>query len=218
MESGKEPSDDDLKLLRRPETAVDIALFGRMLASNPAYNQEAALQVAHAFTANQAPVEDDFFTAVDDLNAGEEDMGAGHMGETEFGAGVFYLYLCLDCGLLRDNLGGDAALAQKAVRALAEASATVAPTGKQNSFASRSVAQYLLAEKGPRQPRSLAAAFFQPVADRGDQIREAIKALETTRDKLDQAYGPLSEANCVMNVPDGQGTLAEVMDFAEAAI
>ena len=63
-ESGKAPTEDDLKLLRRPETAVDIAMFGRMLASNPAYNMEASLQVAHAFTVNQAPVEDDFFTAV----------------------------------------------------------------------------------------------------------------------------------------------------------
>ena len=137
------------------------------------------------------------------------------MGETEFGAGVFYLYLCLDCGLLTENLGGDAALAKKAARALVEAAATVAPTGKQNSFASRSYAQYILAECGERQPRSLAAAFFQPVPDRGDQIKTAIDLLTNTRDGLDQAYGPLCEANCEMNVPDGKGTLAEILAFVE---
>ena len=36
------------KLLRRADTAADIAMFGRMLADNPDYNREAAVQVAHA--------------------------------------------------------------------------------------------------------------------------------------------------------------------------
>ena len=176
--SGEPPSDEDLKLLRLPETAVDIALFGRMLAANPAYNMEAALQVAHAFTVNDAVVEDDFFTAVDDLNEGIEDVGAGHMGETGFGAGVFYAYMCLDCGLLTENLGGDASLAKQAGRALVEASAMVAPTGKQNSFASRSVAHYILAEYGERQPRSLASAFIKPVRGKDSHLEIAIKQLE----------------------------------------
>ena len=54
---------------------------------------EAAAQVAHAITVNKVAVEDDFFTAVDDLNNGEEGMGAAHMGETEFGSGLFYMYI-----------------------------------------------------------------------------------------------------------------------------
>lgn len=69
------PSDDDLKLLRENHTAADIAMFGRMLASSPAFNTEAAVQVAHALTVHDVAVEDDYFTAVDDLNKGDEDMG-----------------------------------------------------------------------------------------------------------------------------------------------
>jgi len=80
--------------LRKDHTAVDIAMFGRMLAANTQYNMEAAVQVAHAITVHKVSVEDDFFTAVDDLNNGEEDMGSGHLGETEFAAGRF-LHLCM---------------------------------------------------------------------------------------------------------------------------
>src|SRR5208337_4471626 len=103
------------KLLRRADTAADIAMFGRMLADNPDYNREAAVQVAHAITTHKVVVEDDFYTAVDDLKTSAEDAGAGFIGELGFGSGVFYLYACIDRELLVKNLGGDAALARKAM-------------------------------------------------------------------------------------------------------
>lgn len=177
----------ELALLRKHHTAVDIALFGRMLADSPGFNTEAACQVAHAITVHRAAVEDDFFTAVDDLNTREEDAGSAHMGEQGFGAGLFYQYVCIDCDRLRENLGGDAALAGKAIQALIEAAATVAPTGKQNSFASRAWAYYALAEKGTRQPRALSLAFMKPVRD-GDMLTDAVAALTTMRDNLDKVY------------------------------
>ena len=47
------------------------------------------------------------------------------------------------------------ALAATALGALAEAAATVAPRGKQNSFAAHGRAHYVLAERGDQQPRTL---------------------------------------------------------------
>jgi CRISPR system Cascade subunit CasC len=47
-------------LLRRKDTAADIAMFGRMLADNPDYYREAAMQVAHAITTHKVTVEDDY--------------------------------------------------------------------------------------------------------------------------------------------------------------
>jgi len=174
------PGEEDIDLLMKKHSAVDIAMFGRMLASSPAFNMEAAVQVAHAVTVHEVAVEDDYFTAVDDLNKGDEDMGAGHIGETEFGAGVFYLYLCINRDLLIENLGSDKALADKSLAALVEAAAKVAPTGKQNSFASRARTSYMLAEKGSDQPRSLAVAFLKPVKG-DDPLGSAIKELEKRR-------------------------------------
>lgn len=196
-------------LLRAADTAADIAMFGRMLAADPDYNREAAVQVAHAITTHRIAVEDDYYTAVDDLKRPAEDAGAGFLGEAAFGSGVFYLYACLDRALLLRNLGGDAALARTAIGALVEAAATVAPRGKQNSFAAHGVAHYVLAEKGDRQPRTLAGAFARPVAG-DDLMAQSIKALEGFRDQLEAAYGPAAEVTARMEVGRA-GSLADIL-------
>lgn len=213
-ERGSEPEADELKLLRKQHSAADIALFGRMLASSPAFNTEAACQVAHAISVHKVDVEDDFFTAVDDLNTGEEDLGAGHMGETEFAAGLFYQYVCIDRELLKENLGDDE-LVNKTLAALIEAAATVAPTGKQNSFASRARASYILCETGDQQPRSLSAAFLKPVAGT-DMLSTAISSLEDAVEKMDNAYGPCADRRSKLDVQQGEGTLAGVIDAISA--
>jgi CRISPR system Cascade subunit CasC len=225
---GKLPEDTDElvpEVLRKADTAADIAMFGRMLADNPDYNREAAVQVAHAITTHRVEVEDDFYTAVDDLKKPSEDAGAGFIGELGFGSGVFYLYACVDRDLLEKNLGGDRRLAATAIAALVEGLATSSPTGKQASFASRSRASYLRIEKGGQQPRSLAAAFFKPVYGE-DLLAASIARIEGDgpsnnsgkppglAEAMNKAYGPCFDAQYVMNVADGKETLAEAIAFA----
>lgn len=211
------PTTEELALLTRPRTAADIAMFGRMLADAPAFNTEAAVQVAHAITVHQAAVEDDYFSAVDDLNQGLEDKGAGHIGERGYGAGLFYLYLCIDRELLRRNLGDDAALARRALAALVQAVATVAPTGMQNSFGSRAFAYHLLAEKGAQQPRSLVQAFYKPIRPWGEHgmLELAAQALHERRKNFDQVYGACADARVHFDVERGEGSLAEVVAFVQ---
>ena len=211
-EEGRGPEDGELKLLRETPKAVDIALFGRMLASSPTYNVEAAAQISHAFTVNPVKIEDDFFTAVDDLNNHEEDAGAAHMGDAGFGSGVFYIYCCINKDLLVKNLQGDESLANQTIDALVQSAAKVAPTGKQNSFASRAYTSYILAEKGSQQPRSLSVAFLQ--ADRGgNPLDEAIKRLESQHDNFENAYGACADGHKIMDVQKGSGNLAEIIQF-----
>lgn len=198
-------------LLRTADTAADIALFGRMLAADPDYNREAACQVAHAITTHRVSVEDDYYTAVDDLKTPAEDAGAGFVGEAAFGSGVFYLYLCVDRALLVKNLAGDEALARTAIAALVEAAATVTPRGKQNSFAAHARAGYVLAEWGDQQPRTLAGAFARPVTGH-DLMADSIDALTRFRAALDKAYGKGCEADCVMQV-GGERSLPELVAF-----
>jgi len=214
-ETGTAPDKDELALLRKQHSAADIALFGRMLASSPAFNVEAAAQVAHAISVHKVQVEDDFFTAVDDLNSGEEDVGAGHMGETEFGAAVYYLYICIDRELLLKNLGGDHDLTKRTLAALVECAATVTPTGKQNSFASRAYASYILAEKGDQQPRSLSVAFLEPVKSE-NMLGKAIEKLEEKRACMEKVYGPCADENYAMNADIGEGKLRSLIDFCTA--
>ncbi len=214
IDSGESPEKDALQLLTKHHTAVDIAMFGRMLASSPAFNTDAAVQVAHAVTVHEVAIEDDFFTAVDDLNKGEEDMGAGHMGETEFSAGLFYLYICINAELLAENLGGDKELKNNALAALVESVAKVAPSGKQNSFASRAYASYILAEKGDQQPRSLSVSFLKTIKG-VDILGDAIETLEEKRAKMDSVYGACAESYLSMNAEKGEGSLKDIISFVK---
>jgi CRISPR system Cascade subunit CasC len=211
IRENRAPEEKELKLLRNKPAAADIALFGRMLASDPEFNVEAACQVAHAITVHPVVIEDDYFTAVDDLN-NNEDRGAAHIGETGFAAGLFYSYVCINRDQLVDNLGGDSELADRAIAALAEASVKVAPTGKQNSFGSRAYASYVLAEKGPQQPRSLSVAFLKPIQSQ-DQAGDAIKSLDSQVAKFDQVYGVCADTRYALNVEAADGTFGELLQF-----
>lgn len=197
-------------LLKR-STAVDIALFGRMLADSSNFNVEAACQVAHAISVHGVTVEDDYFTAVDDLNEDHDDRGAAHIGETGFASAVFYTYVCIDRQSLIDHLDGDEELANKAIGALMEAIATVSPKGKQNSFGSYAYASYMMAEVGNKQPRSLSAAFLSPV--QGDYLPSAIESLEKQAEHFDKIYGPCVDERASFNAVEGEGSLQSLSEL-----
>lgn len=220
------PKDKDLKklVLRWADGAVDIAMFGRMLADDADFNRDAAVQVAHAITTHAAQAEEDWYSAVDDLNKAE-DTGAGHLGETAFGSGIYYQYVCVNTDLLVENLGGDRELASRGIEALAKALPQTAPAGKQNSFAHRPMAFYMRAEAGPRPPRDLSGAFFTPVdrklRDLGvnDLQGGSVKALEQTAGQIDACYyDGQAEAECSFNMLEGRGTLAEIVRFVGQAV
>ncbi len=210
------PTADELNLLRANAKGVDIAMFGRMLASSPEYNVEAAVQVSHAVTVHAVTIDDDYFTAVDDLKTVAEDAGAAHIGESAFGAGLFYTYVCIDREQLHANLNDDE-LERRAVGALIEAAAMVSPKGKQNSFASRTYASYILASKGNQQPCSLAAAFLAPISR--DYLNNAVQKLELQKGNFESAYGPLADAFFALDTSGEstvttKGSILQLKEFA----
>lgn len=215
LKGEKLPTGKDLEkmVLQKADTAVDIAMFGRMLAASPDYNREAAVQVSHAVTTHRAVVEDDFYTAVDDRKTAAEDSGAGFIGEAGFGSGLFYTYINIDLDLLEKNLDGDKELAARAVDALIEAVATTTPGGKRASFAHHGYANYIRAEFGTAQPRSLVGAFYAPVADTKDLIGASVEKLESHAKRIDTAYGQHPEVS-VMDVEAEIGSLQGIRDFA----
>lgn len=218
---GKVESKQALILQKHPR-AVDIAMFGRMLADNTAYNVEGAVEVAHAFTTHRVTVEDDFYTAVDDLKAARPgaDAGAGFIGDFQFGAGVFYEYANVNLDLLVNNLGGDVALARKAVAGLIEAMAVANPKGKQHSTAARARTGYMRVEVGDKAPRNLANAFLRPVRpnnDEADLLKLSVKELKAEAEALDRAFGDCVADACEMEVHGG-GSLAACVAFASGQV
>lgn len=172
--------------------SVDIAMFGRMTTSVAFEDVHAAVQVAHALSANAVEQEFDYFTAVDDLKPESEDAGAGMIGDIEFNSSTYYKYVNIHWEKLVENLGGDDEVATRAVATFLEAAATVNPSGKQNSFAAHNLPDFVLVEvSGNNTPVSYANAFIKPATAFGNRtlIEDAIQKLDIYSAKLRQAYG-----------------------------
>ena len=140
--------------------SIDILLFGRMAASNPVLNFDAAAQVAHSISTHTVSNEYDYFTAVDDF--GEEDnAGAGHLGTVEYNSSTLYRYATVNIGELAKNLTPEELAL--AARGFAEAFIRSMPTGKQNTFANRTLPNLVYATIREDQPINLAGAFERPI-------------------------------------------------------
>lgn len=168
--------------------AVDVALFGRMLADMPSVNQDAACQVAHAISTHRVEREFDYFTAVDDK--GGDESGAGMIGLVEFNSATFYRYAVLDLRLLQSNLQDDRELALQAVEAFTTAVARAIPSGKQSTFAAHNPPEFIGVCLRHASPLSLANAFEQPVSPRIDQTLtgQSVERLASYEGKLAPVY------------------------------
>jgi CRISPR system Cascade subunit CasC len=170
----------------------DVALFGRMMASLPTVNVDAAVQMAHAISVNTLQQEFDFFTAVDDLRSGEE-TGADHMGETGYNSSTYYRFTTLDTEQLKENLGSDNHAARVG-QAFAEAFIKAIPTGHQNGFAAHSLPAAVMVVVRKGQPVSLVDAFENPVAPKNGKslLENALTQLDRHWADLSKMYGETS--------------------------
>ena len=192
--SGKPVNKADAKKTAKSEHSVDVALFGRMVADDTDLNVDAACQVAHAISVHAVENEYDYFTAVDDhKNAdAEEDAGAGMIGTVEFNSSTLYRYATVDVDRLRDNLG-DAEATRRAVEAFARAFVLSMPTGKQNTFANRTLPDAVLVVLRDTQPINLVGAFEEAVIEQ-PRIAEAIERLAVHAAEVHAAYGEIPVA------------------------
>lgn len=170
--------------------AVDVALFGRMLADMPEKNQHAACQVAHAISTHAVEREFDFYTAVDDRKP-EDTAGADMMGTVEFNSACYYRYAVVDWAKLADNLQGDTDLAAKGLRTFLQGFVMAEPTGKQNSFAAHNPPEFVAVTVcHDAAPRNLANAFETAIrAKTGESLtRKSADALAKKGSELETAY------------------------------
>lgn len=179
------------KCFRGVTSSPEIALFGRMMASNPRLTMDAACQVSPALSTHAADVEEDFFTAVDTL--GDVGGGAAMMGYTPFASGTVYRYLALHWPQLVTNLAGDADLARSTVEAFVRAAVVSMPGGMRNRFANNVLPAFVMAVvRDGGFPVSLVNAFERPVRANWREpglVQASVSALEAHWRQLCQAYG-----------------------------
>jgi CRISPR system Cascade subunit CasC len=182
--------------------SVDVAMFGRMTTSEAFEDVQAAVQVAHALSTNALAEEFDYYTAVDDLSG---ESGAGMIGDIEFNCSTYYKYLNVHWEQLVKNLGGDVAVARRAILALVEAAATAQPTGKQNSFAAHCLPDLVLVEMRDKNlPVSYANAFLKPARASGNQtvMDDAIAKLADYMTRVGRAYGLTADRRAFLSIQD----------------
>ena len=209
-----------VKKIFKEAHAVDIALFGRMVADNTDLNIDAACQVAHAISTHAAENEYDFFTAVDDekSRSEEEDAGAGMMGTVEFSSATMYRYATVNIDMLRHNLGdGQAAL--RALEVFIRGFCLSMPTGKQNTFANRTVPEAVVVTVREDQPVSLVGAFEEAVpadAARG-YVARSVEALARHAATIEDNYGlePLRSFVVALTDSNAVASLGERVSFKD---
>lgn len=177
---------EDLKKAVKEDPSVDMLLFGRMAANDPSLNFDAAAQVAHSISTHGVSNEYDYFTAVDDC--GEEDTaGAGHLGTVEFNSSTLYRYATVNIRELAQNLEPEEL--KLAVRGFGEAFVRSMPTGRQNTFANRTLPDMVYVAVREDQPINLAGAFEKPVSP-GEEgyVKASEKALIGYAGKVYENY------------------------------
>jgi CRISPR system Cascade subunit CasC len=192
IDGGAKPDKKTAQSLIKGRNSIDLALFGRMVADVTDLNVDAACQVAHALSTHAVQPEYDYFTAVDDHKAAddEEDAGAGMIGSVEFTSATLYRYATIDVDLLAANLG-DVVATERAVSAFLRAFTTSMPTGKQNTFANRTLPDAVVISVRADQPVSYVGAFEDPVTGASDEGRARLSAERMAQYALDVAttYG-----------------------------
>lgn len=207
--------------------AVDLALFGRMLADMPEKNQHAACQVAHALSTHAVEREFDFYTAVDDLKP-EDTAGADMMGTVEFNSACYYRYAVVDWEKLLANLQGDADLATKGLHTFLQGFVLAEPTGKQNSFAAHNPPEFVAVSVCRNAaPQNLANAFETAIHARREEslTRKSAEALVAKANALEKAY-PRKGKTHVLNLAQADlggfgselDSLNKVLDATLAAV
>ncbi|ACT05787.1 CRISPR-associated protein, Cse4 family [Dickeya chrysanthemi Ech1591] len=176
------------KVVNKTLDALDIALFGRMVAKAPDMNIEAAASFAHAISTHKVTNEVEFFTAVDDCKT-EDESGSAHMGSLEYNSATYYRYVSLDLGQLEQTLGEDANL-NSAVEAFVKALYVAVPDARQTTQSGACPWEYarVLVRKGQR----LQASFEQPVKSKGEGFLHPSKdELKSWLDKKEKLSGSL---------------------------
>lgn len=174
------------KALNPAQDALDIALFGRMVAKAAEMNVEAAASFSHAISTHKVSNEVEFFTGLDDCR---EELGSAHMGSLEFNSATYYRYISLDLGQLAQTMGEDDL--SKAVDAFTKALFVAVPNARQTTQSGASQWDFarVLVRKGQR----LQVSFESPVkkALGGGYLQASIDELKSTLDRKQKLAGSL---------------------------
>ncbi|MFH6890592.1 MULTISPECIES: type I-E CRISPR-associated protein Cas7/Cse4/CasC [Corynebacterium] len=193
--------------------SVDMAMFGRMIADDAAFNVDAAVQVAHALGIHDSAPEFDYFTAVDDLAEDGEETGAGMIGTVQMMSSTLYRFATVNVAGLKENLDSEENAKQAAVQ-FVDAFIKSMPTGKINTFANHTLPELVYVTVRDTRPVSLVTAFEEPVQATNDKnLRIAgAEALANEEREFEENYGLKPLAAFVVGVSEARVPFADIAE------
>jgi CRISPR system Cascade subunit CasC len=193
--------------------AVDVALFGRMVAKAPELNVDASAQLAHAISTHRVEKEFDYFTAKDDL-APASRPGAGMIGDVEFNSSTLYRYATLAIHELYEQLARDADATAKAAAEFVRAFAFSMPDGRRNSFANYTVPDAIYAAIRDDRPVNLVGAFENPVQAENGYASASMKRLGEYAQNVCERFVPKPRKAYVIAFDSALEALGEASEAA----
>lgn len=193
--------------------SVDMAMFGRMIADDAAFNVDAAVQVAHALGIHSSAPEFDYFTAVDDLAEDGEETGAGMIGTVQMMSSTLYRFATVNVAGLKENLDSEENAKQAAVQ-FVDAFIKSMPTGKINTFANHTLPELVYITVRDTRPVSLVTAFEEPVQATDDKnLRLAgAEALAKEEREFEENYGLKPLAAFAVGVSETRAPFADIAE------
>lgn len=189
----------ELKEVFSDKNSLDLALFGRMVADNPELIVDAASQVAHAISTHEIVPEFDYFTALDDE---QDSAGAAMIDTLEFNSSTLYRYANVNVKELFHNLGS-AELTLKGIELFIKKFVLSMPTGKQNSFANKTIPPYVMVTIRNDTPVNLVSAFEGPVRSNNGYIKKSIEKLENEYD-VTQSFVEKPQTTVVLSTKESK--------------
>ncbi|AUW07377.1 type I-E CRISPR-associated protein Cas7/Cse4/CasC [Vibrio campbellii] len=175
------------KVINPAIDALDIALFGRMVAKSSEMDVQAACSFNHAISTHKAVNEIEFFTALDDIRMDGE-QGSGHMGSIEFNSATYYRYISLDIGRLAASMNPNDV--KTAIEAFTKALFVAVPNARQTTQSGASPWEYakVLVRKG----QGLQVPFEVPVqCENGSYLKPSIDAMNKYLDDKEALFGSI---------------------------
>ncbi len=164
--------------------SVEVALFGRMMASNKDWNVDAAAYFSDTITTHNIVPNSDFFTQRDDVSNGTE-----HIGDLLNAPAVHYRMCSVDMGQLERNLGGSAQAAQAGVARLLDQVIKTLPKGKSHGKFGHTLPGWVLVQIKEGAALSYANAFIKPVQNNAFLFENSVDKLEKHILEQERVYG-----------------------------
>lgn len=162
----------------------DISLFGRMFADNPILNVYGAVKMSHAISTHEIYQEDDYFTAIDQLDTN----GAGHVANQSFTSSTMYRYIAIDVDQLEKNLQGESV--EDVLKIALKEFVLAFPKGKENSMMAMTRPDFInFVVRNNKNACNMSNAFEKAVVSSENGFsKPSIDALKKYRDNMFEMY------------------------------